>query len=117
MIKTKGKIKKSKRKNGGSWFIAPDGRNVGQVKISLTEEDADVAQLVGADGYGALERSIHSDLDRHGVPREGREVEVDLDSIAIGLTHGWNLQSGLTRERREELINNDRVIYLATYEG
>jgi hypothetical protein len=91
MIKTKGKIKTGNRKNGGSWLIVPDGRHVGG--------------------------SIHSDLDRHGVPREGREVEIDLDSIAIGLTHGWNLQSGLTRERREELINNDRVIYLATYEG
>ena len=51
MIKTKGKIKKGKRKSGGSW---PCTRRT---------------------------------------------------------------QSGLTRRRREELINNDRVSYLATYEG
>jgi hypothetical protein len=82
MIKTKGKIKKGKRKSGGAWLIAPDGRNVGHVKMSVTEEDAELAQLVGTDGHGALERSMHSDLDRHGVPREGREVEVDLDNIA-----------------------------------
>jgi hypothetical protein len=116
MIKTRGKIKKGKRKNGGARLIAPDGRNVGHVKISFTEEDAEVAQLVGTDGHGVLERSIHSDLDRHDVPHEGREVEVDLDNIAIGLPYGWSLQSGLTRRRREELINNDRVSYLATYE-
>jgi hypothetical protein len=115
MIKARGKIKKSKRKNGGAWLIAPDGCNVGHVKISFSEEEAEVAQLVGTDGHGVLERSIHSDLDRHGVPCEGREVEVDLDNIAIGLPYGWSLQSGLTR-RREELINNDRVSYLATYE-
>jgi hypothetical protein len=113
MIKTKGKIRKGKRKNGGAWLI-PDGRNVGHVKISFTEGDAEVAQLVGTDGHGVPERSIYSDLDRHGVPREGREVEVDLDNIAIGLPYGWSVQSGLTRRRREELINNDRVSYLAT---
>lgn len=117
MIKMKGKIKKGKRKNGGSWLIAPDGRNGGHVKISVTEEEVEVAQLVGANGHGVLERSIHRDLDRHGVTREGREVEVDLDNIAVGLPDGWSLQSGLTRRRREALINNDRVSYLATYEG
>ena len=85
MIKTKGKIKKGKRKNGGAWLIAPDIRNVGHVKISVTEEDAEVAELVGTNGHGVLERSIDSDVDRHGVPREGLEVEVDLHNIAIGL--------------------------------
>ena len=56
MIKAKGKIKKGKRKNGGAWLIAPDVRNVGHVKISVTEEDAEVAELVGTNGHGVLER-------------------------------------------------------------
>ena len=58
MIKTKDKIERGKRKNGGAWLIASDGRNVGRVKISVTEEDAKVAQLVGTNGHGVLERSI-----------------------------------------------------------
>ena len=100
MIKAKGKIKKGKRKNGSAWLIAPDVRNVGHVKISVTEEDAEVAELVGTNGHGVLERSIDSDVDRHGVPREGREVDVDLDDIAMGLPYGLSLQSWLTKTRR-----------------
>ena len=98
MIEAKGKIKKGKRKNGGAWLIATDVRNVGHVKISVTEEDAEVAELVGTNGHGVLERSIDSDVDRHGVLREGREVEVDLDNIAAGLPYGWSQPSGLTRK-------------------
>ena len=98
MIKANGKIKKVKRNNGSAWLIAPDVGNVGHVKISVTEEDAEVAELVGTNGHGVLERSIDSDVARHGVPREGREVEVDLDSIAMGLPYGLSLPSRLTRK-------------------
>jgi hypothetical protein len=114
MIKTKGKIKEGKRKNGGSPLIASDGRNVGRVKIRVNQEGAKVAQP--ADGHEVPERSIYSDLGRHSAPHQDREVEVDLDNLAIGLPHGWSLQFGLTRQRGEELINSDLVSYLATYE-
>ena len=100
MITAKGKIKKGKRKTGGSWLIASDGRNVGHIKTSATEQDAEVAQLVGANGHGVLEHSIHSGLDRQGVPCEDREVKVDLDNIAVELLYGWNLPSTFTREKR-----------------
>ena len=56
MIKANGKIKKGERKNGGTWLIAPDVRNVGHVKISVTEVDAEVAELVGTNGHGVRER-------------------------------------------------------------
>ncbi len=56
MIKANGKIKKGERKNGGTWLIAPDVRNVGYVKISVTQVDAEVAELVGANGHGVRER-------------------------------------------------------------
>ena len=100
MIKAKDKIKKGKRKNGSAWLIAPDVRNVGHVKISVTEEDAEVGELVGTNGHGVLERSIDSDVDRHGVPREGREVEVDFYNIARGLPYGLGLQSGVDQKRK-----------------
>jgi hypothetical protein len=100
MIKTKGKIKRGKRKNGGAWLIATDGCNLGHVKITVTEEDTEVARLVGTNGHGVLERSIHSDLDRHSVPRDGRGVEVDLYNITIGLPYGGSLQSGLPRKKK-----------------
>jgi hypothetical protein len=112
MIKTRGKIKKGKRKSGGAWLIATDGRNVDHVKISVAEEDTEVARLIGT----KLERSIQSDLDRHGVPREGREVELDPHNITIGLPYGGSLQIRAAQKRREALTNNDGVSYLATYE-
>jgi hypothetical protein len=92
---SKGKIKKGSKgkKHGAMWVIAPDGRRVGQIEIGVNREDIDAAALVGAKGHEVIERSIHSHLDRLGVPREGRDIQVSLETIEIGLPDGWRLES------------------------
>jgi hypothetical protein len=92
---TKGKIKKGNKGKGRGemWVIAPDGRRVGQIKMGVNQEDIEAAALLGAKGHEVLERSIHSHLDQLGVPREGRDIQVSLETIEIGLPHDWRMES------------------------
>ena len=61
------------------------------MEIEVTQEDIDAARLVGASGTELIERSIHSALDRAGVPREGRVVTVTRETVTIDLPPGWSM--------------------------
>ena len=58
------------------------------MNIDVTQDDIDAARLTGATGAQLIERSIHSALDRAGVPCAGRAVTVTMDTITIDLPPG-----------------------------
>jgi len=53
--------------------------------VTVTQDDIDAAVALGATGTQLIERSIHSALDRRGIPRDGRVVTVGLSHITIDL--------------------------------
>lgn len=59
------------------------------LKFQISDEDIAAARAVGATGTQVVERSIHSQLDKAGVPREGRYVKVTTEEIQIELPDGW----------------------------
>jgi hypothetical protein len=44
--------------------------------VEVTADDIESARLAGASGTELIEATIHTALDRKGIPREGRTVEV-----------------------------------------
>jgi hypothetical protein len=58
------------------------------MNIDVTQDDIDAARLTGAIGAQLIERSIHSALDRAGLPRASRAVTVTMDTITIDLPPG-----------------------------
>ena len=63
------------------------------MEIEVGQEDMEAGQLTGATGEEVIERSIHSALDRYGVPRDGREVKVTRETIMIELPPGWEMDA------------------------
>jgi hypothetical protein len=61
------------------------------MKINVTQEDMTAGRLVGAKGHEVIEMAIHRALDRAGIPREGRIVEVNPKTIAITLPPGYDM--------------------------
>jgi hypothetical protein len=61
------------------------------VKIEITDDDWEAARLVGAKGHEVLEAAIHTALDRAGIPREGRSVRVNMETITIELPPGYTM--------------------------
>ena len=59
--------------------------------IELTEEDWTAGRLVGAKGHEVMEMAIHRALDEAGIPREGRTVSVNLQTIDIELPPGYTM--------------------------
>lgn len=62
--------------------------------VTVTAEDFEAARAVGATGAELVARSVHSALDRAGVPREGRSVEAAADTVTIDLPPGWTMPGG-----------------------
>jgi hypothetical protein len=62
------------------------------LNIEVTQDDIDAGRLVGATGAEVMEAAIHSALDRHGVPREGRSVKVTKEHIVIDLPPGFEIE-------------------------
>ena len=63
-----------------------------EININVTQEDIDAAKAVGATGDQMLEFSIHRCLDEQGVPREGRDVVVTMETITIDMPAGWRIK-------------------------
>lgn len=62
-----------------------------EIHVKVTEEDVQAAMLTDTTGPEILERAIHANLDRQGVPRDGRTVTVTREDIDVRLPAGWNL--------------------------
>jgi hypothetical protein len=62
-----------------------------KLKVEITEEDIEAAQAIGATGTEVGAFAIHRALDRLGIPREGRTVEVTRETITIGFPPGYTL--------------------------
>lgn len=76
--------------NLGQWVVDPDGRKIGRLEMTVVApEDVEAATLVGASATQLFEFSIHRRLDELGVPREGRNVHVGVESIRIDMPTGW----------------------------
>jgi hypothetical protein len=63
------------------------------MKIYVTEDDWKAGRLVGAKGHEVMEAAIHSALDRAGIPREGRGVWVNMETITIELPPGYTMNA------------------------
>ena len=60
-----------------------------EISGDVTQEDIDTAKAVGATGAQLVEFAIHRCLDEQGVPRQGRNVVVTVETITIDLPAGW----------------------------
>ena len=82
------------------------------MNIDVTQDDIDAARLTGATGAQLIERSIHSALDRAGVPCAGRAVTVTMDTITIDLPPGSPIRhsrGGVGARRSQVTIRGERV--------
>ncbi len=60
--------------------------------VEVTDDDIEAARLTGATGTELVTAAIHTALDRKGIPRAGRTVEVTLDTITVELPPGWTME-------------------------
>ena len=61
------------------------------INVEVTQDDIDAGLAIGATGVQVIEFAINRALDRIGIPRKGREVTVDRETITIDLPPGYTL--------------------------